>query len=608
MNRREFIKNLKLFGLGLSFCTTPISLFSNNLAPYYPPFFRGIRGSHDSAFKYAHQIAFDNRSFKTDIKLDTEYDLIVVGAGISGLSSAFFYLQKINPKAKILILDNHDDFGGHAKRNEFIVDGEILLSYGGTQSFDTISEYSNITNNLLEDLGIDLSKFENYYDKEFFSKYDLSSGIFYDEDNYLENKIVKSTLPSNTSFESFSDGYMPYLKKPSSFKDTIKDIPLSQKDKGNLYKILESHESVDDYDDLSYVEFLKEAFDIKNKALLELLSNVMIEDMALGGDTLSVEEASYGGLLGVSKAFVSSLSEFLNSDKYIYHFPDGNATLARMLVKKLIPSVANFDSVERCVSAKYDYAKLDTKVNQVNIRLNSTVSSIKNDKNKTIVEYIKDDKVYEIKAKHTIMAGWHSMASYIINDIPKEQKKLLKENTKMPLVYVQVALKNWEFIKKAGVATNYCPSSYFQFVNIDFPINIGSYRAIKEPNKPIVLTMIRVPTPKAINNDIKEILKQGRYELLGTSYDDFKNSIKKQLTKMYSKYGFEYEKDVADIVINRWSHGYTYEGSLSKKELKKATKSFGNIYFANSDSNGSAYTDAAIDMAYKAISEIKNNI
>ena len=49
-----------------------------------------------------------------------EFDLVVVGGGISGLAAAYFYRQA-RPNARILILDNHDDFGGHAKRNEFHV-------------------------------------------------------------------------------------------------------------------------------------------------------------------------------------------------------------------------------------------------------------------------------------------------------------------------------------------------------------------------------------------------------------------------------------------------------------------------------------------------------
>jgi len=604
ITRREFLEKLFAFGLTLSF-SKPTKLLSNPLSPnYYPPLLTGIRGSHDSAYKYAHQIAFENKEFKIDLVSKEKYDLIVVGAGISGLASAYFYLKNINKNAKILILDNHDDFGGHARRNEFHIDGKTLLAYGGTQSFDTINEYSRISNRLLKDLGIKLEKFEEYYDKEFFEKYDLSSAIFCSKNRFKEDKLVKSTLPINVDFKQFSNAYMPYLKKPKDFEDSIEELPLSKKQKSKLYEILELNKDINDYEASNYVDFLKEAFDTKDQAIIDLLSMVLSDDTALGGKAIDIEEASDAKLLGLSKKdFFSSF----DNEKYIHHFPDGNATLVRLLVKKLIPNVASFKSVEEAVLSKFDYSKLDMSSNQINIRLNSFVNSIKNEKNRTKVTYIKNDKPIEVEAKHTIMAGWHSVASYIIDELPKKQKELLRANVKMPLVYVQVALKNWKFLQKAGVASTYCPSSYFQFVNMDFPIKIGSYKAIETPDKPVILTMMRMPTPTNIDTEVVELLRLGRYEILQTSLEVFKKSIKDQLEDMFSLYGFDYEKDVYDVVINRWGHGYTYEGALSRGELKKARKSVGNIFFANADSAGTAYSDASIDMAFKAVNEIKKS-
>lgn len=204
-----------MLGLSLSFAVSPMPLFSNNLKPYYPPTLTGIRGNHVGAFEHAHKIAFEEKKYKADMKLNDQYDVIIVGAGISGLSAALIYLKKIDKNTKILILDNHDDLGGHAKRNEFYINGEVLLSYGGTQSFDNISSYSKTTNSLLKYLEIDLLKFESYYDKDFFERYNLTSGIFYDKDNFGKNSLIKSMLPLNQEFETFSNGYMPYLKKSS---------------------------------------------------------------------------------------------------------------------------------------------------------------------------------------------------------------------------------------------------------------------------------------------------------------------------------------------------------------------------------------------------------
>lgn len=143
---------------------------------------------------------------------------------------------------------------------------------------------------------------------------------------------------------------------------------------------------------------------------------------------------------------------------------------------------------------------------------------------------------------------------------------------------------------------------------MDFPINIGSYKAVEEPNKPMVLTMMRMPTPSNINDEVTTLLKIGRYELLKTSLDEFKLNIKKQLEDMFMPYGFDYEKDVAFETINRWGHGYTYEGALSRRELKEARRNVDNIYFANADSAGVAYSDASINMANKAVEKIKRSV
>lgn len=195
------------------------------------------------------------------------------------------------------------------------------------------------------------------------------------------------------------------------------------------------------------MQFLKEAFEVDDKAIIDLLSMVLSDDAALGGEAIGVYEAKYSKLLGLSK---KDFFPSFDNEKYIYHFPNGNATLARLLVKRLIPQVANFSNVQESILSKFDYSKLDKKTNQINIRLNSFVKSIKNKNNKTIVQYIKDDKCIELESKHTIMAGWHSTASYIVEDLPKKQKELLRANIKMPLVYAQVALKNWKFLQKAG--------------------------------------------------------------------------------------------------------------------------------------------------------------
>ncbi len=108
----------------------------NAVGDNYPPALTGLRGNHDGAYEVAHALAWNGKSPASYTDLDEEYDLVVVGTGISGLAAAYFYQQKAGKDKRILLLDNHDDFGGHARRNEFDYNGTMLLGGGGSGNFE----------------------------------------------------------------------------------------------------------------------------------------------------------------------------------------------------------------------------------------------------------------------------------------------------------------------------------------------------------------------------------------------------------------------------------------------------------------------------------------
>src|SRR5215467_9056746 len=150
ISRRDFLNGVALtIAAGL----TPATQVAAEPARY-PPALTGLRGQHDGSFEVAHLAVRQGAAFRFDSESPEEhYDLVVVGGGISGLAAAFFYRRAVGPAARILILDNHDDFGGHAKRNEFPLGGKIQLINGGTLGIDSPRPYSTIAAGLLIALG-----------------------------------------------------------------------------------------------------------------------------------------------------------------------------------------------------------------------------------------------------------------------------------------------------------------------------------------------------------------------------------------------------------------------------------------------------------------------
>ena len=195
ISRRDFLNGVALTIGGTLLPRAALAFEQSAYAPekaagYYPPALTGMRGNHDGTFTYAHRLR-DGESWSDSGKPDStgeSYDLVIVGAGISGLAAAYFYRKIAGKTARILILDNHDDFGGHAKRNEFRVGNRTLIAHGGTMSIEHPSEYSKEAMGLLVELGIDVQRFYRAYDRTLYSH--LGTAMFYDRATFGQDRIV----------------------------------------------------------------------------------------------------------------------------------------------------------------------------------------------------------------------------------------------------------------------------------------------------------------------------------------------------------------------------------------------------------------------------------
>lgn len=627
ITRRDFLNGI---ALTIAAGVTPLQQIANASDyiqtmvlgdEYYPPKLTGLRGSHDGSFEFAHKLGRAGASFVMPEEIEEEYDLVIVGAGISGLTAAHLYVERFGADKKILILDNHDDFGGHAKRNEFSTDENILMSYGGSESLQSPrSVYSKEATDFIHKLGIDLTRLENHFDVNFYPKRGFSKAVFFDQKHFGVNKIV-----SGDPGQGVADDVPKNQKNGLTYHEFIGDFPMSDDDKAQLIQL--HKEEVDYLAEMtiaekesylvshSYSQFLRDKVKLSEKGVLFFQQSTH-DFMAVGIDAISCSDARACALPGFEKMGIEPLDEEAQAsidDLYIHHFPDGNATIARLIVRQLIPPVAKGNTMEDVVMAKFDYSKLDSPRSNVRIRLNSTVINAVNVENdtKTDVVYLRDGKTHKVRAKATIMACYNMMIPYLVPSLPDEQKNALRHNVKAPLVYTKVALSNWFCFQEAGTSNIYCPSAPYSTVKLNYPVSMGGYEHAKSDLDPIVVHMIYVPTMPNSGLPATKQAAMGRSQLLGMTFDDHEAIIRQQLQDMFGEYGF-LQEDIIGITVNRWSHGYAYyPNSLfdNEKDFERimaiAKKPLGNIYIANSDSEWGAYAHAAIDAAYRAVGELQ---
>jgi spermidine dehydrogenase len=582
---------------------------------YYPPALTGMRGSHPGSFEAAHALrdgAF-RRSGATPIETGERYDLIVVGGGISGLAAAYFYRVKAGAGARILILDNHDDYGGHAKRNEFQLGGKIQLINGGTLEIDSPRPYSAVAAGLLTALGIDPTAFAaRDTDPGFYPSLGLGSGIFFDKETFGEDRLVKGKISSPE-----------FLEKVPLSAAARRDIRRLETEEIDYLSGLSSSEKKARLSRISYRNFLLDLVKVDPSVIL-IYQNRTHGEWGVGIDAVSALDVWPFGLPGFKglnlepgsaphMGYTAAGYADGGSDKF--HFPDGNATIARLLVRSLIPQAVPGSAVEDAVTVRIDYGRLDHPEDTTRIRLSSTALSVTArgpDSPPVVVDvvYSRMDQICVARAKHCVLACWNMMIPYLCPQLPERQKEALHYQVKVPLVYTNVALSNWRAFTALGVSAIHCPGSYHSSVRLNPLTDIGSYRSPRSPAEPILVRMVRTPCYPGMSE--RDQHRMGRGELLTTSFATFEERIRDQLGRMLGPGGFDPARDITAITVNRWPHGYAYEyNPLFDPDWPKgeapheiARARFGPITIANSDAAAAAYTDAAIDQAHRAVEEL----
>jgi spermidine dehydrogenase len=614
VTRRDFLNGVSVAAggamLSQSSMLRTLAFAEGSTKENYPPALTGLRGSYDATYQYAHQLRDDAFWENAGKPIDTgeTYDLVVVGGGISGLAAAYFYRQHAGGNARILIVDNHDDFGGHAKRNEFRAGNRLLLlSYGGTQSIESPGEYSQVAKGVLADLGIDTSRFYKDYNRRLYNK--LGTAAFFDRETFGADRLVPgmNSLP-----------WKDFLAKAPLSDVARRDIARVYAEETDYLPGLSREQKIAKLRKTSYADYLTKYCKVHPEAL-PFFQTFPHDLFGVGIDAAPAYECyeagddygsfTYPGFDGLD------LGEREKEEPYIFHFPDGNASIARLLVRSLIPGTIPGHTMDDVVTARADYSRLDVPDSPVRIRLSATVVKVRHDGDPATakqvqVQYMCDGKLQSAVGKNVVMACYNMMIPYLCPELPEKQKDALHYGVKVPLIYTHVALRNWMAFQKLGIHHIVAPGGYHTYTALDFPVSIGQYEFPSSPADPMVLFMLRTPCRPGLS--ARDQYKAGRMELMATPYATFERNIRDQLARMLGSAGFDPARDIEAITVNRWAHGYAYEYNPlwdpdwpeSERPCVIGRQPFGRITIANSDAAARAYTDAAIDMAYRAVQEI----
>lgn len=623
ITRRDFLNGVALTtGAGVlapSNLWALESLEADAVNATYPPTLTGMRGSHAGSFEVAHALAREGRKPARYDALEEHYDLVVVGAGMSGLAAAYYYRQQVGPDARILILDNHDDFGGHAKRNEFHHEGRMVLSLGGAQNLDNPGNYSDHAGALMIELGIDADAI---------AAMDANTP----DDFLLGGKLnanVGMSMPGADGKHVNVDGHWyKFMHGRGDYAAAVRELPISADEQDRLIAFfggaedflddLSLGEQFDYISSVSYNRFLMDKVGLSQQSIAMFDGHLLVLNGVSGWQHTVLEAISAGapGLraMGWVTNFVDSLAAMMiGGVAEIRMFPDGNASVARLIVQKLIPSVApNMQGIADVAVAQFNYGALDRENQSVRLRLNSTVVGVRETADdRVVVEYVRGGNPLSVTASHCVLACYNNLIPHLCPEMSEQQKAGLSYGVRSPFVYANVLLNNGQAFSKLNLTFTHCPHDAFQWVSSAPTTSNGGYEPPRGPEDPMAVFMMGSPTPAVEGSSARELCRAGRYKIYSTTFAQYEAQIRQQLQSLLGQYGFDHETDIQAITVNRIPHGYAYsylglddpewEEGKAPHEIGRAQ--FGRISIANSDSEATPLMDAAFDAAWRAVAE-----
>ena len=544
------------------------------------------------------------------------YDCVIIGGGISGLAAALLFQRETGPGTKCLIIENHPIFGGEAKQNEFLVEGKRLIAHQGSAIYQIQYPHSFLAG-FYDSIGLRAPQltYQSWAgpDPEFplsktpYEAVGLQHGQygfwFGAQFNQRPGKWLMDPLGKNLAGAPVSNATrlecLNWLKgKPAA--GTKFEHPKLEGDPISRY-----------LDSITLEQHYMERFGLSRETVRTFLSPVEGGGSGLGPDALSAySDYAFEMLHPLPE-------EGGGSDQM---FPGGNATIARLMLKSLIPSAINGPhSVEAVCQNAVNFAALDIPAAAARVRLSSTVVHVEHDgeahkANSVSIAYSKNGKLYRIQARSAVMAGGCWTTKHIVKDLPQYQRQAYAQFYRSPCMMVNVAIRNWRFLYKMGMSG----CRWFEGLGNYMEVRKLALTGVEErtigPNSPIVLSLkVLYSYPGA---PTEEQGNRGRAEMLGTSFRDYERQVREQFSEMFAQGGFDARRDIAGIILNRWGHAYLSpqpgfffgrDGQPAPREILRSAP-FGRVAFANTDLAGAMDHRYSILEAKRAVGQLLDQV
>ncbi len=566
----------------------------------HPP--SGFEGQDDPSTECGHRVRDGIYQTLPSEIVDTgeDYDLIVVAASLAGLASAYVYQKERGGEAKVLLLENNDNFGGHARRNTFRWKNTTLIVNGGTYDLEAPERAPAEAAEIFDDVGITAERLVAFRDPDYRKRFGLSSTAFFDSRIYpgIRPQFVHGF--HDIPWEEF------FAKSPLSEEVKRELVTLYTTRKNYLPGVEEPYRALAS---MTWEEYIRDKMGLGDNAVR--FSDIYATDLGgLGCDGLA---GTYGwelgpGFFGVhGEGFYDDNGFMRYGYQPIHRFPDGNHSVARHLLKKLTPNAIDGpDTVEGVFDGQIHPDRFDTAGSNVRLRLQSTVIQVKEldgGSRGEILSAAPDGSVHSVKARGAIVAAWGMAAKHIVPDIPDAQRKALGQYNYAAALYINVMLRQWRPIAEAGAFEMYLPGGYCMWMHPLDPLHVGDYRPEHHPDKPTILSMFKyLRTPGLPPEDQ---MKLARYELEKKPFEDFEREIRSELEHILGPWGFDPAKDILAITVNRWGHGYIVfpHASVDAPPQEAGRERVGRVSFAGADAGGEPWTQAALQQAHRAAHE-----